>query len=187
MGRWTSTSLSRLARRSSTTRRPGTGHSDTMNDATSAPRRTSEDGLWSPGRRTLTIGLILNVTIVASEALAVGTILPIVADDLGGLDLYGWVFSGFFLGNLLGIAVAGMLIDRGGLVRPFVLGIGLFSTGLLIGGLAPTMPVLVVARVIQGFGPGAIPGVAYVSIRPGMAGPLRPQMFATLSTAWILP
>ena len=37
------------------------------------------DSLWSPGRRALTIGLILNVTIVASEALAVGTILPIVA------------------------------------------------------------------------------------------------------------
>jgi hypothetical protein len=41
------------------------------------------DSLWSPGRRALTIGLILTVTNVASEALAVGTILPIVADDLG--------------------------------------------------------------------------------------------------------
>jgi MFS family permease len=158
-----------------------------VHDATSAPPRTSQDGLWSPGRRTLTIGLILNVTIVASEALAVGTILPIVADDLGGIDLYGWVFSGFFLGNLLGIAVAGILIDRGGLVRPFVLGIGLFSIGLLIGGLAPTMAVLVVARVIQGFGAGAIPAVAYVSIGRAMPERLRPQMFATLSTAWILP
>jgi MFS family permease len=145
------------------------------------------DGLWSPGRRALTIGLILNVTIVASEALAVGTILPIVAADLGGIELYGWVFSGFFLGNLLGIAVAGMLIDRGGLVRPFVAGIGLFSAGLLLGGLAPTMEILVVARVIQGFGAGAIPAVAYVSIGRAMPERLRPQMFATLSTAWILP
>ena len=152
-----------------------------------ARAEVERDGLWSPGRRALTIGLILNVTIVASEALAVGTILPIVAADLGGIELYGWVFSGFFLGNLLGIAVAGLLIDRGGLVRPFVLGIGLFSIGLLIGGLAPTMGVLVVARVIQGFGAGAIPAVAYVSIGRAMPERLRPQMFATLSTAWILP
>ncbi len=165
-----------------------------MNDGTptavpATPHRSpaAGDGLWSPGRRALTIGLILNVTIVASEALAVGTILPIVAEDLGGIDLYGWVFSGFFLGNLLGIAVAGMLIDRGGLVRPFVIGIGLFSIGLLIGGLAPTMAILVVARVIQGFGAGAIPAVAYVSIGRAMPERLRPQMFATLSTAWILP
>ena len=161
-----------------------------MNDGTptTAPSRSdASDGLWSPGRRALTIGLVLNVTIVASEALAVGTILPIVAHDLGGIDLYGWVFSGFFLGNLLGIVVAGMLIDRGGLARPFVLGIGLFSLGLLIGGLAPSMDVLVAARVIQGFGAGAIPAVAYVSIGRAMPESLRPRMFATLSTAWILP
>src|SRR4051795_9096276 len=109
------------------------------------------EGLWSPGRRALTLGLVLNVTIVASEALAVSTIMPIVAHDLGGLDLYGWVFSGFFLGNLLGIVVAGILIDRGNLARPFAIGIGLFSVGLLIGGFAPSMGVLVAARVIQGF------------------------------------
>ena len=149
--------------------------------------RARDDSLWSPGRRALTIGLVLNVTIVASEALAVGTILPIVAEDLGSLDLYGWVFSGFFLGNLLGIVVAGMLIDRGGLTRPFLIGIGLFSIGLLIGGLAPSMAILVVARVIQGFGAGAIPAVAYVAIGRAMPERLRPRMFATLSTAWILP
>jgi MFS family permease len=146
-----------------------------------------DDGLWSPGRRALTIGLILNVTIVASEALAVSTIMPIVARDLGGIDLYGWVFSGFFLGSLLGIVVAGMLIDRGGLIRPFMLGTGLFGLGLLIGGLAPSMVVLVVARIIQGFGAGAIPAVAYVSIARALPERLRPRMFATLSTAWVLP
>ena len=155
--------------------------------ATDAPDRTADDTLWSPRRRALTLGLVLNVTIVASEALAVSTIMPIVARDLGGLDLYGWVFSGFFLGNLLGIVVAGMLIDRGGLTRPFLLGIGLFSLGLLIGGLAPSMAILVVARVIQGFGAGAIPAVAYVAIGRALPERLRPRMFATLSTAWIVP
>jgi MFS family permease len=163
-----------------------------VNDRTSPASREGSaaedpDGLWSPGRRALTIGLVLNVTIVASEALAVGTILPIVAGDLGGIHLYGWVFSGFFLGNLLGIVVAGMLIDRVGLVPPFLMGIGLFSLGLLVGGLAPTMEVLVGARVVQGFGAGAIPAVAYVSIARAMPEHLRPKMFATLSTAWILP
>jgi MFS family permease len=145
-------------------------------------------GLWSPGRRALTIGLVLNVTIVASEALAVSTIMPIVAKDLGNnRDLYGWVFSGFFLGDLIGIVIAGALIDRGGLVRPFVLGLGLFSAGLLVGGLAPTMLVLVAGRVLQGLGAGAIPAVSYVSIGRALPEDLRPRMFATISTAWVLP
>jgi MFS family permease len=161
-----------------------------MSDAAKPIERAAtrdREGLWSSGRRALTLGLVLNVTIVASEALAVSTIMPIVARDLGGLDLYGWVFSGFFLGNLLGIVVAGILIDRGSLAGPFALGIGLFSFGLLVGGLAPSMPVLVAARVIQGFGAGAIPAVAYVSIGRALPEPLRPRMFATLSTAWVVP
>src|SRR5690349_7746691 len=158
-------------------------------DAAKRPPPAGEalDGLWSTHRRSLTIGLVLNVTIVASEALAVSTIMPIVARELGGLDLYGWVFSGFFLGNLLGIIVAGILIDRGTLARPFALGIGLFSVGLLIGGLAPSMTVLVAARIVQGFGAGAIPAVAYVSIGRALPERLRPRMFATLSTAWVVP
>lgn len=161
-----------------------------MNDGTSTADLTASrpsDSLWSAHRRALTIGLVLNVTIVASEALAVSTIMPIVARDLGGLDLYGWVFSGFFLGSLLGIVGAGMLIDRGGLTRPFLMGIGLFAIGLLIGGFAPSMAILVVARVVQGFGAGAIPAVAFVSIGRAMPEDLRPRMFATLSTAWVLP
>ena len=146
-------------------------------------------GLWSPGRRALTIGLVLTVTIVASEALAVATIMPIVATDLDAAnrDLYGWVFSGFFLGSLVGIVIAGALIDRGGLVRPFILGLGLFSAGLVVGGLAPSMPVLVAGRVLQGLGAGGIPAVAYVSIGRALPEALRPRMFATLSTAWVLP
>ncbi len=153
------------------------------------PTDTDHSGLWSPGRRALTIGLVLTITLVASEALAVSNIMPIVDRDLtgGNSALYGWVFSGFFLGNLIGIVVAGILIDRGSLVRPFALGLGLFSIGLLIGGLAPSMEVLVAARVIQGLGSGAIPAVAYVAIGRALPEELRPRMFATLSTAWVLP
>jgi MFS family permease len=153
------------------------------------PSPTDDRGLWSPGRRALTIGLVLTVTLVASESLAVSNIMPIVDRDLtgGNSELYGWVFSGFFLGNLVGIVVAGLLIDRGSLVRPFALGLSLFSIGLLVGGLAPSMEVLVAARVVQGFGTGAIPAVAYVAIGRALPEALRPRMFATLSTAWVLP
>ena len=70
------------------------------------------DGVWAPSRRRLTLGLVLTITLVAFEALAISTVMPIVADDLGGLGLYGWVFSGFFLGNLLGIVTAGQSADE---------------------------------------------------------------------------
>ncbi|HYX11615.1 MAG TPA: MFS transporter, partial [Candidatus Acidoferrum sp.] len=154
----------------------------------SAPHISSaRDGLWSPARRALTVGLVLTITLVAFEALAVSTIMPVVAKELGGFDLYGWVFSAFFLGNLIGIVVVGLLIDRGSLVRPFVAGLALFGIGLAIGGLTPHMLVLVGGRFLQGFGAGAVAPTAYVAIGRSLPEDLRARMFATMSTAWVLP
>ena len=133
------------------------------------------------------MGLVLTITLVAFEALAVSTVMPIVADELNGIELYGWVFTAFMLGSLIGIVLVGGLIDRRGLGGPFAAGIGLFAAGLIVGGLAPTMEVLVGARFVQGLGAGTVPPIAYVAIGRSLPEHLRPQMFATLSTAWILP
>src|SRR5258708_16259479 len=75
-------------------------------------------GLWAPQRRALTAGLVLTITFVASEALAVVTVMPLVARDLGGVRLYGWVFSGFMLGSVIGIVAAGREADRRGAPGP---------------------------------------------------------------------
>lgn len=145
------------------------------------------EGLWSPALRPLTLGLVLTITLVAAEALAVATAMPIVARELGGLDLYGLVFSAFLVGSLIGIVLAGSLIDRRGVVFPFVLGLALFAIGLTLAGLAVSMPMLIGARLIQGIGGGAVPPIAYVAIGRRLPEALRPRMFATMSTAWILP
>jgi MFS family permease len=129
----------------------------------------------------------MTITFVASEALAVVTVMPIVARDLGGLRLYGWVFSAFMLGSLVGIVAAGRDADRTGPARPYVAGLVLFGTGLVVAGLAPSMPVLVLGRALQGVGAGAIPAVAYVVIGRTLPENLRPRMMAVLSTAWVVP
>jgi MFS family permease len=144
-------------------------------------------GLWAPPRRALTVGLVLTITFVASEALAVVTVMPLAARDLGGLRLYGWVFSGFMLGSVVGIVAAGREADRRGPAVPFVAGVVLFGSGLAIAGLAPSMGVLVAGRVLQGMGAGAIPSVAYAAIGRSLPGPLRARMMAVLSTAWVAP
>ena len=143
--------------------------------------------VWAPGLRRLTAGLVLTVTLVAFESLAISTVMPEVSDDLGGLGLYGWVFSGFFLGSLLGIVLAGQGADRRGTRAPFVAGLVLFAAGLLVGGLAPSMPVLVGARILQGIGAGTIPAIAYVCVGREYPAILRPRVFAVFSTAWVIP
>jgi MFS family permease len=150
-------------------------------------RSPGDGGLFSAGRRSLTIGLVLTITLVAFESLAVATAMPIVARELGGIELYGWVFSLFFLGDLVGIVLMGLLIDRGGLIRPFGLGLGLFAAGLVIGGPAASLPILIGGRLLLGFGAGGIAPVAYVAIARALPVGLRPRMLAVLSTAWVLP
>src|SRR3954469_9268676 len=87
----------------------------------------------------------------------------------------------------MGTVLAGGALDRMPLHRPFTIGLALFGAGLLIGGLAPSMPVLIAARFIQGLGGGTTAPTAYVAIGRVLPAPLQPRMFAMLSTAWVVP
>jgi MFS family permease len=151
------------------------------------PAACPAGGIWAPARRPLTVGLVLAVTFVAFEALAVATVLPVVGRHLGDLRLYGWVFSAFLLASLIGIVLAGTLADRVPLGRPMLAGLVLFAVGLVVGGTAPDMPVLVAGRAVQGLGAGVVPAVAYVAISRCYPAECRPRMFAVLSTAWVVP
>lgn len=143
--------------------------------------------IWSPRYRGLTAGLVLTVSGAAFEALAVATTMPATVAELGGLALYGWAFSGFMLANLIGITLAGDEADRQGPAGPFLLGVALFTVGLLVAGLAPTMALVIVGRAIQGFGGGFVSSVAYVAIGRGYPEATRPQMLAVLASAWVVP
>lgn len=152
-----------------------------------APLATAGEGIWSPRYRGLTIGLVLTVAGGAFEALAVATTMPATVAELGGLALYGWAFSSFMLANLIGITLAGDEADRQGPARPFLLGVLLFTVGLIVAGLASTMPVVVLGRAIQGFGGGFVSSVAYVAIGRGYPEAARPQMLAIIASAWVVP
>jgi MFS family permease len=149
--------------------------------------RVTADQRPEAGQRALKVGLVAVVTLVAFESLAVITILPDIEADLGGIAWYGWVTTAFFLGTMIGIVFAGDQADRRGAGRPYVGGLVLFAAGLVIGGLAPTMPVLVLGRFVQGFGAGVVPAIGYVAIGRAFSVEARPRMFAVLSTAWVVP
>lgn len=149
--------------------------------------QAADDRLLSAGRRPLTIGLVLVVTGIAFEALATATVMPEVAKELHGIRLYGWAFSAFMLAMLMGVAIAGPLGDRRGPAAPFAVGLVLFGVGLVGAGAAPTMPLLVVARAVQGAGGGAVFSMAYVAMGLAYPAAARGRLFAVLSSAWVVP
>lgn len=152
-----------------------------------APNPAPPVGVFDPAYRALTVGLVAIVTLVAFESLAVVTVMPEIEADLGGIAWYGWVTTAFFLGTMTGIVFAGGQADRHGLGRPYVIGLTVFAAGLLIAGAAPSMPVLVLGRTVQGFGAGVVPAIGYVAIGRFYPADTRPRMFAVLSTAWVVP
>src|SRR5262249_34052035 len=131
-------------------------------------------GVFAPASRALTLGILLSITAVAFEGMAVATIMPSVAVELGGLEAYGWAFSIFMRAWLVGVPSAGQVADRRGPALPAMAGFSAFAIGLAVAGTAPTWPLLLVGRAVQGFGAGALGAVAYVGVARGYAESLRP-------------
>lgn len=148
------------------------------------PRTT--DALWRE-RRTTTAALVTLVVLVAFESFAVATVMPRVADVLDGHALYAFAFAGPLATGVVGMVVAGSWSDRSGPFRPFLLGALLFVVGLVVAGLATTMPVLVAGRLAQGLGGGAVNVTLLVTLARAYPPVLHPRAFAWFSAAWVLP
>jgi MFS family permease len=141
--------------------------------------------LVGDGRLRVTVGLMVVEAVAGLEDLIVTTTMPATLRDLGGIAFYGWVFSGYSLAALVAIPRTGNAADRHGAGRPFTTSMAIFALGTLLCGLAPTMPMLALARVVQGYGSAGAYTVGYGAITHLYPERLRPRMLALLSFVWV--
>lgn len=155
----------------------------TTPEATARYRST----LWTREHRVATVGIVLVVTLIAFEFMGVATALPTLVADLHGGALYAWPLAAFTAASGVGTVAGGRVCDLRGPGGPMVSGVLLFAAGLVVGGLAPTMTVLLVGRVVQGVGAGVEVVALYVVI--AVVYPLRdrPAAAALVSAAWVVP
>ena len=132
-------------------------------------------------------GLVLVITVVAVEAMAVATVMPTVVRHLHGLHWYGWSFTAYFLTDVIGMVDAGARCDRHGPRSSLVGGLAMFGVGLLTAGLAPDMAVFTLGRAFQGLGGGSLIVAVYVVIARAFDEERRPRVFAAMSGAWVVP
>ncbi|MCL8026541.1 MFS transporter [Nocardioides bruguierae] len=149
-----------------------------------APPPTS---LLAPAYRSATIGSLTLVFLIAFEALAVATVMPVVAADLGGRSLFAVAFSATLAAGIVGMVAGGAWADRVGATRPMLVAVATFAAGLLLAGLAPTMPALVVGRFLQGLGGGAAQVTVYVLVGQVYAPADRSRILGAFAAAWVLP
>ncbi|MGW0753506.1 MFS transporter [Streptomyces sp. NPDC002587] len=144
-------------------------------------------GILGPAYRTLSIGIISVIFLIAFEATAVGTAMPVAARELEGIGLYAFAFSAYFTTSLFGMVLAGQWADRQGPLRPLTVGIASFATGLVVAGTAGAMWVFVLGRAIQGFGGGLVIVALYVVVSRAYEERLRPAIMAAFAASWVIP
>ncbi|MEU7852453.1 MFS transporter [Nonomuraea sp. NPDC049141] len=137
--------------------------------------------------RALSVGLVALVMLVAFEAMAVATAMPVVARELGGMHLYNLAFSATLAASVIATVLGGRWSDVKGPLVPVGSGVAAFVAGLLVAGLAPNMEVFVAGRFIQGLGAGLIQVSLYVLVARVYPGEMHPKVFALFSAAWVVP
>ncbi len=154
--------------------------------ARTAPEGAADSVLAVPFR-ALTLGIVSVVLLIAFEATAVGTAMPVAAEELNGVSLYAFAFSAFFTTSLLGMTVSGQWADRRGPLPPLAAGIVAFACGLVTAGTAQVMGVFVLGRAVQGIGGGLVIVALYVAIGRAYPERLRPSAMAAMAASWVVP
>ncbi len=123
---------------------------------------------------------------IAIEATIVSTAMPQIVAQLGGLELYSWVFAAFLLTQTATTVVFGKLSDLRGRKAVILSGIGIFLVGSLLCGFAWSMPSLIVFRLVQGVGAGAVQPVGMTIVGDLYSVHERGKIQGWLASVWAL-
>ncbi|MEO3781377.1 MDR family MFS transporter [Micromonospora sp. B11E3] len=156
--------------------------------------------------RLLMFGLMTGMLLAALDQTIVGTALPTIVGQLGGINHYSWVVTAYLLASTASTPLYGKMADLYGRRPVFLFSIGTFLLGSLLAGLSQNMTQLIVTRGVQGLGAGGLMTLAFTIISDvvsprergryqglfgavfglsSVAGPLVGGYFAETNWRWI--
>ncbi|MEU7711481.1 MDR family MFS transporter [Micromonospora chalcea] len=156
--------------------------------------------------RLLMFGLMTGMLLAALDQTIVGTALPTIVGELGGINHYSWVVTAYLLASTASTPLYGKMADLYGRRPVFLFSIGMFLLGSLLAGLSQNMTQLIVTRGVQGIGAGGLMTLAFTIISDvvsprergryqglfgavfgvsSVAGPLVGGYFAETNWRWI--
>ncbi|MGW2623390.1 MDR family MFS transporter [Micromonospora taraxaci] len=114
--------------------------------------------------RLLMLGLMTGMLLAALDQTIVGTALPTIVGELGGINHYSWVVTAYLLASTASTPLYGKMADLYGRRPVFLFSIGTFLVGSLLAGLSQNMTQLIITRGIQGLGAGGLLTLAFTII-----------------------
>lgn len=134
------------------------------------------------GVRSIT--LAGGVALHAVNVYIVVTILPSLVADIHGQQYYSWAATIFVTASLIGASLAAKLLAKAGPKNAYVLSALVFAIGTIICSIAPTMPIFLFGRLVQGFGGGFLLSLSYSMVRIVFDPPLWPRAMGLISGMW---
>src|SRR5882757_3383457 len=151
-------------------------------------QRAKEHSAWrelgESGRLPQFILLCLGVWLHAADTLVTATIMPVVVEDIGGVAYVNWTISLYQIGSILAGTATGALSRRLGLRRMLIAAAAIYGLGCVANALTPDMAIMLTARLVQGFGGGAMVSLSYVAIELLFPERLWTRLMAIVAMIW---
>lgn len=157
---------------------------DTLSAGTARTLRTAMLSMPVKQRRAVTGGVMAAMFLAALDATVVSTAMPTVIAQLGGVEIYSWVFSGFMLASTVSGPIWGRLSDLYGRKGFYLAGIGIFVLGSVLAGMSNSMEMLVATRALQGLGAGSLFPIGMTIIGEIYSTEQRAKMQGYFSAIW---
>ncbi|MEV6072634.1 MFS transporter [Nocardia sp. NPDC052001] len=145
-------------------------------------------GSWSElfsGRHAVVVSILAGgVALYAMNLYFTAALLPSIVDDIGGDRYYAWVATGFLMAAVIASMLVSRVLGSWGGASAYLTGFLVFAVGAAINAASPTMELLLVGRVIQGFGGGLLAGLGYAVIRTALPQHLWARAAGLMSAMW---
>ena len=153
-----------------------------MTDITS--NKVDWRALWASGDLARFCFISLGILLHATNETMVATVMPAMVGDLAGVQFVGWSLAVYELGAIVAGAAAGRMVSYVALRSNVTVAPLLYAAGALICATAPSMPVFLAGRLVEGLGGGALVSLAYVSVQRLFDRNIWPQLFGIMSAIW---
>ncbi|MFZ3590126.1 MFS transporter [Bacillus sp. DJP31] len=131
-------------------------------------------------------GLIITTLISALDANIMQTASPTIVNQLGGKELFAWIFSVYMLASTIMVPLFGKLSDIYGRKKLLIIAVALFTLGSVLCGLANSMVTLIIFRGIQGLGAGGMIPLSMIILGDLFSIEKRGKIQAIFSSIWAL-
>jgi DHA2 family multidrug resistance protein len=140
-----------------------TDQDDTQRPASSPSGHSESRSTWMPKANPWLIAFVVSLAAfmeVLDTSIA-NVALPHIAGNMGASsDESTWVLTSYLVSNAIILPITGWLVSLLGRKRFFIICLVLFTLSSLLCGIAPTLPILLIARIIQGVGGGGLQPMA---------------------------